>query len=176
MLRMNNFVFKRFWRLCLVFTENCVNFITSKFAKKLKNTTFKRLEHSSTYLNLILRFLWPVLDLRSYEPFALVSKKILSNLLLKKFRKRGFETLWTFIFGLKVTSSLCSELLFMITKMCKKAKVAVQTLITLVFDLKIDATLFPKTSPMTDFSWKNFWGFTSSSQKIDLASSLQITI
>lgn len=149
-----------------------------KICEKVKKYHIQTLR---TFINIFefdfqKRFLWPVLDLRSYEPFALVSKKILSNLLLKKFRKRGFETLWTFIFGLKVTSSLCSELLFMITKMCKKAKVAVQTLITLVFDLKIDATLFPKTSPMTDFSWKNFWGFTSSSQKIDLASSLQITI
>ena len=39
---MTKFWFKYFWTLCIIFPENGFNFITQKFAKKLKNTLFKR--------------------------------------------------------------------------------------------------------------------------------------
>ena len=41
-LHMTTFLFKLFWTLCLTFPENAFEFVTQKFAKKLKNALFKR--------------------------------------------------------------------------------------------------------------------------------------
>ena len=109
---MTNIRFKWFWTLCLIFPENAFNFVTEKFAKKLKNDLFKRSDHSffsSRYLkkHLLRSFSLPNFNLKCFEPFASLSQKIVSTLPLKnlqKIEKCSIETLTTFIFELNVAS------------------------------------------------------------------------
>ena len=103
--------------LCLTFPENGFNFVTQKFAKKLKNTFFRRLEHSffssSLHQNHFLgSFLWQNFDLNRFEHFASPFQKMVRTSSLKnlqKCEKWPFQTLRTFIFEVKVASKKFSK-------------------------------------------------------------------
>ena len=89
----------------------------SKTCKKLKNSLFKRSQHSFLSSSLLQnhflrRFLWPNFDLNSFERFALLFLKMVSTLPLKtlqKTEKWSFQTLRTFVLELKVTSKPFSK-------------------------------------------------------------------
>ena len=116
----------------------------------------KRSQHSflrSKYLqnHFIRRFLWPNLDLNSFERFASLYQEMVSTSLLKnlqKTEKRSFQTLKTFLFELEKT---------------------------FLFELEVAPKSFSKKLPTTKFRFKTFWmlcltypenSFNSATQKL----------
>ena len=104
MFTMKNLKFKSFWNLCLAFTKNGFNFVTLNLQKKKSH--FWTLRTLVFHLNVVSRpflkfFLWPMLDLKSFEGFTSLFQKSVSTSLLKNLQnseKCHFQRFITLVF------------------------------------------------------------------------------
>ena len=103
------FEFKLFWRLCLPFPENSLNFVTQKLEKNWKipfsNAQNIRFWAQGSFKTIFLRsFQWPNFDLNRCWCFVSLSQKMVSTLSLKNCK------------NLKISFSKCTEHSFLISR------------------------------------------------------------